>query len=212
MWRLSREKYRFVLAICLLWLGVTCAQAATVGEKAPGFTGKDTFGKIKKLSDYNGKFVVLEWHNHDCPFTQSQYKGKMQKLQQEWTQKGVIWLRVISSAPGKDGYVTAKRANLDANRNGTAATATLLDPAGVIGHAYGAKTTPHIFIIDPAGNLIYNGAVDNAPLEDDFSEKNQKGEPYLNYVDHALQEATSGQEVSIKSTAPYGCSVKYKDH
>jgi len=185
------------------------ANAAKVGDPAPAFTGKDTHGKIQKLSDYKGKFVVLEWHNHDCPFTQSQYKGKMQKLQQEWTAKGVIWLRVISSAPGKDGYVTARKANLDAARNGTAATATLLDPQGVLGHAYGAKTTPHLFIINPQGILIYNGAVDNAPLEDDFSAQNKDGQPYVNYVDQALEEATSGREISVKTTVPYGCAVKY---
>ncbi len=211
MWSLGHKNNRLALALITFWLGIISVQAAKVGEKAPSFTGKDTFGKTQKLSDYNGKFVILEWHNHDCPFTQSQYKGKMQKLQQEWTHKGVIWLRVISSAPGKDGYVTARKANLDAVRNGAIATATLLDPSGVIGRAYGAKTTPQMFIINPEGVLIYNGAVDNAPLEDDISEKNQKGEPYLNYVDQALQEATSGQEVSIKSTPPYGCSVKYKD-
>lgn len=187
-------------------------QAASVGDPAPSFIGKDTYGKVRKLSDYSGKFVVLEWHNHDCPYTQSQYKGKMQKLQQEWTGKGVIWLRVISSAPGKDGYVTAKRANLDASRSGTAATATLLDPDGVIGHAYGAKTTPHMFIIDPKRLLLYDGAIDNAPLEDEMSDQTKSGQPYVNYVDQALWEASTGKTISVKTTVPYGCSVKYKSH
>ena len=195
----------------VLWLSATFVHAAEVGKKAPEFNGKDTFGKIRKLSDAKGKFVVLEWHNHDCPFTMIQYKGKMQKLQQEWTGKGVVWLRIISSAPGKEGYVTAKRANLDAKRNGSVPTATLLDPTGVIGKAYGAKTTPHMFIIDPQGTLIYNGAIDNAPLEDGFSLQTQEGKPYVNYVDQALREAIPGQEVSVKSTVPYGCGVKYKD-
>lgn len=193
----------------ILFVSAVAAMGATVGEKAPEFTGKDTYGKTWKLSTLKGKFVVLEWHNHDCPFTQSQYKGKMQKLQQVWTGRGVAWLRVISSAPGKEGYVTAARANLDAARNGTAATATLLDPKGVIGHAYGAKTTPHLFVISPRGILLYNGAVDNAPLEDEMSDTTQEGHPYVNYVDEALREATSGQRVTVESTVPYGCSVKY---
>lgn len=196
--------------VLALGLCLSGAHAAQVGNPAPLFTGVDSHGKTRQLSDYQGKFVVLEWHNHDCPFTMSQYKGKMQRLQQIWTGRGVIWLRVISSAPGKEGYVTAKRANLDATRNGTAATATLLDPTGTIGHAYGAKTTPHMFVIDPKGILIYDGAVDNEPLEDEMSERTKDGKPYVNYVDQALQAATSGREVSIKTTAPYGCSVKYK--
>ncbi len=205
------KKSPFAGLIMALWLIAAGAQAVQVGGKAPDFTGKDTFGKIRKLSDSQGKFVVLEWHNHDCPFTLSQYKGKMQKLQQEWTRQGVIWLRIISSAPGKDGYVTAQRANLDAKRNGAVPTATLLDPTGVIGQAYGAKTTPHLFIIDPHGILIYNGAVDNDPLDDALSLKTLDDKPYVNYVDQALREATSGQILSIPSTAPYGCAVKYKD-
>jgi len=201
---------RHFFIIFVLGFLFSTAHSAQVDHPAPAFTGKDTYGKIHKLSDYQGKFVILEWHNHDCPFTMSQYKGKMQKLQQVWTGRGVIWLRVISSAPGKEGYVTAKRANLDADRNGTAATATLLDPTGVIGHAYGAKTTPHMFIIDPTGILIYDGAIDNAPLEDEMSEKTKDGKTYINYVDQALQEAVSGQEISVKTTVPYGCGVKYK--
>jgi peroxiredoxin len=205
------KKSYFILGLMTLWMTVPRAQGSSVGEKAPPFTGKDTFGKVHKLSDSRGKFLVLEWHNHDCPFTMSQYKGKMQKLQQEWTAKGVIWLRVISSAPGKEGYVTAKRANEDAESNGAVPTATLLDPTGVIGHAYGAKTTPHMFVIDPQGILIYDGAIDNAPLQDDFSNITQEGKPYVNYVDQALSQATAGQEVTVKSTAAYGCGVKYKE-
>jgi peroxiredoxin len=200
----------FVLGLMILGFAGAIAQGASVGEKAPDFTGKDTRGKIQKLSDHKGKYVVLEWHNHDCPFTQSQYQGKMQKLQQTWTKKGIVWLRIISSAPGKDGYVTAARANLDAKRNGTTGIVTILDPTGEIGQAYGAKTTPHMFIISPAEILLYEGAVDNAPLEDNFSDKTQKGEQYINYVEQALMQTTNGQEISIKTTAPYGCSIKYK--
>ncbi len=204
------KKTIFIFGLSL-WLASCGSQGATVGEKAPAFTGRDTYGKIHKLSALKGKFVVLEWHNHDCPFTMSQYKGKMQKLQQEWTAKGVVWLRVISSAPGKEGYVTPQRANEDAESNGAVPTATLLDPKGIIGHAYGAKTTPHMFVIDPQGVLIYDGAVDNAPLQDDFSNMTPDGKPYVNYVDQALGQAMAGQEVTVKSTSPYGCGVKYKD-
>jgi peroxiredoxin len=192
------------------WLGISFAWAVKAGESAPDFKAKDSYGKNRKLSDYRGKFVVLEWHNKDCPFVQSQYKGKMEKLQQEWTKKGVVWFIVNSSAPGKDGYVTAAKANLDVKRHGAVPTAALMDPAGVIGRAYGAKTTPHMFVIDPKGIVLYNGAVDNAPLEDELTARNQEGKPCLNYVDQALQEAVRGAEVSIPTTAPYGCSVKYK--
>ncbi len=201
----------FFVGVAVLWLSTSVIHGAKVGEKAPDFQGKDSHGKTWRLSDAKGKFLVLEWHNHDCPFTQSQYKGKMQKLQQEWTAKGVLWLRVISSAPGKEGYVSSKQANLDAARNGCAATATLLDPKGVIGRAYGAKTTPHLFIIDTKGNLIYNGAVDNAPLDDDFSVLTKEGKPYENYVEQGLFEATGGAKVSIPSTVPYGCGIKYQE-
>lgn len=199
--------YFMVLTLTLLPLESRCAE---VGKKAPFFIGLDTFGKTHSITDYRSKFIVMEWNNHDCPFTLSQYKGKMQKLQREWTNRGVIWLRIISSAPGKEGFVTAQRANLDCKRNGAIPTATILDPSGTIGHAYDAKTTPQMFIINPDGILIYNGAVDNAPLEDAFSLKTQKGEPYINYVDQALWEATTGQKISINSTVPYGCSIKYQ--
>ncbi len=204
------KNYLFIWGLAL-GLVTGLSLGATVGEKAPLFTGKDTFGKIHKLSDLKGKFVVLEWHNHDCPFTMSQYKGKIQKLQQEWTARGVVWLRVISSAPGKEGCVTTKRANEDAESNGALPTATLLDPTGSIGHSYGAKTTPHMFIINPRGILIYDGAIDNAPLQDDFSNMTPDGKPYVNYVEQALSQAMAGQEVTIKSTVPYGCAVKYKE-
>ena len=192
-----------------LWFFAAPAPAARVGSPAPAFTAKDSRGKTRRLSDNRGKFVVLEWNNFDCPFTQSQYKGKMQKLQQQWTARGVVWLRVVSSAPGTDGYKTAARINLDARRNGTAATATLMDPKGVVGRAYGAKATPQVFVIDAKGILVYEGAVDNAPLEDETSERNRRGDPYVNYLDQALWQATTGRKVSIPVTAPYGCAVEY---
>jgi peroxiredoxin len=201
-----------LLAGILVALGLNASvNAASVGQPAPAFKAVDTKGKNYKLSDLKGKYVVLEWHNPDCPFVKSQYKGKMQKLQQKWTAKGVVWLSVISSAPGLEGSVDTAGANADVKANQSHVTATLLDPTGAIGHAYGAKTTPHMFVIDPKGVLIYNGAIDNAPLEDALSDKTQDGSQYLNYVDQALTQAMGGQQVALTSTPPYGCGVKYAD-
>jgi peroxiredoxin len=187
------------------------ARALTVGAKAPDFTCPDSKGKTVKLSACRGKYVVLEWHNRDCPFVVSQYKGKMEKLQQIWTKKGVIWFSVISSAPGAEGSVTPEKANADVKSHGAFPTATLMDPSGKVGHLFGAKTTPHMFVINPKGVLIYDGAIDNAPREDEMPAKNEDGQPYVNYVDQALTQAMAGQEVTVKTTAPYGCHVKYKD-
>jgi peroxiredoxin len=185
--------------------------AATVGKSAPAFSGTDSNGKTISLSSLKGKTVVLEWHNPDCPFVKSQYKGKMQKLQKKWTDQGVVWLSIISSAPGLEGAVDADGANADVKATQSNVTATILDPSGKIGHAYKAKSTPHMFVIDPKGILIYNGAIDNAPLEDATSDKTQDGSQYVNYVDEALTQSQAGQKVATPSTAPYGCGVKYAD-
>jgi peroxiredoxin len=187
------------------------AKALTIGQKAPDFTCPDSNGNTVTMSSFKGKFVVLEWHNRDCPFVKSQYQGKMEKYQQIWTKKGVVWLSVISSAPGKEGSVTNDMANDDVKSHGSMPTATLMDPSGKVGHLYGAKTTPHMFVIGPKGALIYEGAIDNAPLEDALSDKNKNGDAYVNYVDQALTQATAGQEISVKATTPYGCHVKYRD-
>ncbi|HUO58580.1 MAG TPA: redoxin domain-containing protein [bacterium] len=196
----------------ILFGGSSLAQAARVGDPAPNFTATDSHGKTHKLSDFKGKYLVLEWHNQDCPFVVSQYKGKMQRLQDKWTKKGVEWLAIISSAPGKQGYVDAAGANADVKTKGAHVTATCLDPEGVIATAYGAKTTPHMFVINPKGALIYNGAIDNAPREDGDVAKNENGEAFVNYVDQALTEAmVQKKKVTIPSTPPYGCHVKYKD-
>jgi peroxiredoxin len=194
-----------VLALSLASL----AQAAKVGVSAPSFTGTGSDGKAYQLSDFKGKWVVLDWHNQSCPFVKSQYQGKMQKLQAKWTKKGVIWFSVISSASGKEGSVTADEANTDVKEHKARLTATLMDSNGVIGHAYEAKTTPHMFIINPQGVLVYNGAIDNAPLKDDVVAKNDDGEPFINYVDKALKEGLGGKKISVPTTAPYGCHVKY---
>ena len=181
------------------------ALAVRVGEPAPNFTATDSNGKAHTLSSYRGKFVVLEWHNQGCPYTKKHYdSGNMERLQKEWTQKGVVWFTVISSAPGTQGYVTAQQENEYMQRMGAAPTAALLDPTGDLGHLYDAKTTPHMFIISPAGVLIYDGAIDDRPTPDEADIATSR-----NYVSLALGEAMSGKPVSTPTSRPYGCSVKY---
>ncbi len=202
----------FGLALGLSLTVTAASLAAAVGDPAPDFTATDSYGKPHKLADMKGKYVVLEWHNQDCPFVKSQYKGKMQKLQAKWVKKGVEWFTVISSAPGLEGYVEATAANQDVKDKKADVTAVFLDPKGTLGHLYGAKTTPHMFIIDPKGVLVYNGAIDNAPREDGDVAKNGNGEPFVNYVDRALTESmVNGKKISLPSMPPYGCGVKYKD-
>jgi hypothetical protein len=188
-------------------LALSTAWAARVGERAPDFTATDSNGKVHKLSGYAGKYVVLEWHNRGCPFTAKHYdSGNMQRLQREWTARGVIWLTVNSSAPGKQGYVTAADENAFLKQANAAPTAVLLDPTGALGHLYEAKTTPQMFIINPEGTLIYNGAIDDRATTDASDINGAK-----NYVSLALGEALAGKPVSMASTRPYGCSVKYPD-
>jgi len=179
--------------------------AVKVGDAAPTFSVEGADGKTHALADYKGKFVVLEWHNKDCPFVRKHYQtGNMQKLQKKWTEKNVAWLAVISSAPGKEGFATATDAQADMTKNRAAVTATLLDSKGQVGQAYGAKTTPQMVVINPNGKVIYDGAIDDKPTPDKADVKIAK-----NYVDTALEEATAGKDVSTPATTPYGCSVKY---
>jgi len=183
----------------------TALWAVQVGDPAPDFSAQDSTGKTQTLSEYKGKFVVLEWHNRECPFTRKHYEsGNMERLQKEWTAKGVVWFTVVSSAPGAQGYVTAEQENEYAKQVNASPTAVLLDPTGQLGHLYGAKTTPHMFIINPDGLLIYNGAIDDKPSSNpaDIATSN-------NYVSQALQEAIAGKPVSVPVSRPYGCSVKY---
>ena len=179
--------------------------AATVGSPAPAFSTKDDRGTTRSLADFKGKFVVLEWHNNGCPYVGKHYgSGNMQKLQKEWTGKGVVWLTVESSAQGSQGYVTADESQAYMKKQNAAPTAVLLDPEGTVGRAYGAKTSPHMYIIDPKGTLIYNGAIDDKPTTDNGDIATAK-----NYVSQALTEATAGKPVSTATSTPYGCSVKY---
>lgn len=201
------RRYSTTLILSLLALFSIGAFAAKVGEAAPDFTATDSNGKTQKLSDYKGKYVVLEWTNQGCPFTRKHYEsGNMQKLQKQWTQKGVVWLTVVSSAPGNQGYVTADQENEYLKKMNAAPSAVLLDPKGDLGHLYAAKTTPHMFIIDPSGNLIYNGAIDDHPTPDQSDISSS-----VNYVSSALEQAMTGKPVTNAATRPYGCSVKYAD-
>jgi len=194
-----------VLALFLA-LAVPQAQAARVGEHAPDFTATDSNGHTHKLSEYAGKYVVLEWTNRGCPYTQKHYSsGNMQNLQREWTAKGVVWLTVASSAPGEQGYVTAADENAYLKQANAAPTAALLDPNGTLGHLYNAKTTPDMYVINPQGVLIYQGAIDDRPSADPSDIRGAK-----NYVSMALSEAMVGKPVSVAAAQPYGCSVKYR--
>jgi peroxiredoxin len=188
-------------------MGVLAARAATVGAAAPAFSGKDSQGKMQSLAQYRGKYVVLEWTNRECPYTRKQYdSGNMQALQREWTAKGVVWLTLLSSPPGEQGYLDAAQENAQIEKMHAHPTAAILDPSGTVGREYGAKTTPHMFVIDPQGKLIYDGAIDDKPTTDTADVKGAK-----NYVSAALIEAMAGRAVEVASTRPYGCSVKYAD-
>ena len=187
-------------------LSATAAVAApTVGEPAPAFSAVDTAGKTRALSEFKGKTVVLEWTNDGCPYVKKHYgAGNMQKLQQEATAGGTVWLTIISSAPGKQGYVDAAAANQLTTSRGAKPTAVLLDPKGDVGRAYEAQTTPHMFVIDKAGTLRYMGAIDDQPTTEAASLPNAR-----NYVREALAAVGSGGKVAQTTTDPYGCSVKY---
>ena len=178
---------------------------AEVGQPAPGFTLTDSNGQSHNLSDFKGKFVVLEWLNHGCPFVIKHYdSGSMQKLQKEYTGQDVIWLSVVSSAPGKQGHLSPAETNQAKEEKGSAATAILIDGGGTVGQLYGAKVTPELYVINPAGDLIYAGAIDDKKSVDPADVAGA-----TNYVKQALDEALAGQPVSTPRTEPYGCSVKY---
>jgi peroxiredoxin len=180
---------------------------AVVGQPAPGFSLSGADGATHALDAYRGKTVVLEWLNHDCPFVRKHYgSGNMQKLQKTYTSKGVVWLSVISSAPGQQGHLEGPQALAITKEKGAAPTAVLLDPSGAVGRAYGAKTTPHMFVIDARGRLVYNGAIDDKPSTDvaDVAAA-------ANYVAGALDETLAGKAVTKATSPPYGCGIKYAD-
>ncbi|NBC67212.1 MAG: redoxin domain-containing protein [Bacteroidetes bacterium] len=181
------------------------AADATVGEQAPSFEVMGADGTMYSLSDFEGQYVILEWLNHGCPYIQKHYNGnKMQQLQEKYTDQGVVWLSVISSAPGTQGYMEAEEALQSIEEHGASPTTILLDPEGEMGRAYDARVTPHMFIIDPSGTVRYNGAIDDKPTSAASSL-----ETAHNYIDAAMNSLMNGEEVETKTTTPYGCSVKY---
>ncbi len=200
------KKAFLILAVLMLTALPQAARAeAEIGQAAPGFTLTGIDGAAHSLAEYAGKTVVLEWTNFECPFVKKHYvSGNMQKLQEEYTAKGVIWLSVNSSAPGNQGNFESAEWQKRAADWNVKSTAILLDPDGTAGHAYGAKTTPHLFIVDGKGALVYRGAIDDAPGTDAAQIAGAK-----NYVRAALDAVLAGEPVAEPSTKSYGCSVKY---
>ena len=191
--------------LALLVAAGTAVAAPQVGQPAPEFTLTDSNGQSHNLSDFKGKFVVLEWLNHGCPFVKKHYDGgNMQGLQKEYTGKDVVWLSIVSSAPGKQGHMSPEETNKTKEEKGSAATAILIDEDGTVGKLYDAKVTPELYIINPEGTLVYMGAIDDKKSVDAADVAGAK-----NYVKQALDEAMAGQPVSEATTTAYGCSVKY---
>jgi peroxiredoxin len=198
--------YPIMIAL-ILCLAPLLIAAAKVGEAAPDFTATASNGQTVKLSANLGKYVVLEWHNNGCPYVGKQYNsGNMQRLQKQWTARGVVWLTILSSAPGKQGYLTASEENDYMAKMHATPTAALLDPTGEIGHLYDAKTSPQMVVINPQGIVIYDGAIDDKPTTDLNDVPGA-----TNYVSLALEQAMAGKKVETPATRPYGCSVKYAD-
>jgi peroxiredoxin len=181
------------------------AQDAQVNEQAPDFTLKAADGETHSLSDFDGKYVVLEWLNYGCPFVQKHYEsGNMQSLQETYTDKGVVWLSIVSSAEGKQGYYPPAEMVKQKEKHNGEMTAILMDPSGEVGRTYGAQVTPHMYVINPEGELIYKGGIDDKPTTDVADI-----EGATNYVKMALDQAMSGEDVKVQTAKPYGCTVKY---
>ena len=193
-------------AFLMLSASVIGHTAVKTDEKAPAFSLTDIDGKVHSLADYKGKYVVLEWTNYDCPFVKKHYgTNNMQTLQKDWTAKDVVWLSICSSVKGKQGYMTAAEWKEATKKQNTGGSAILLDEKGKVGQLYAAKTTPHMFIVNPEGVIIYQGAIDDKATADSADVPGA-----TNYVSKALTEAMAGQKVGSPTTTPYGCSVKYK--
>jgi len=201
-------KYWKIVLVGWVLSGLTVSYAEVKNdEAAPEFTLTDTKGIAHKLSDFKGKYVVLEWVNHGCPFVVKHYsQGHMQALQKAQTADGVIWLSICSSAEGKQGHMTSDEWNAKITEVGSASTAVLIDEDGTVGKRYGAKVTPHLYVIDPAGILIYQGAIDSIRSTDAADIADAK-----NYVTEALAQHKAGQPVAVPQTQAYGCGIKYKN-
>ena len=207
---LNRRSFSSSLVLPLVTAGTASplfAQnaVATVGQAAPEFSALDTAGKSHKLSDFKGKLVVLEWTNPGCPFVRKHYSGNMQSLQKEFTGKGVVWLAVNSTEAYSGDYLAPAKLAGWMGEKQAKPSATLMDESGKIGQLYGAKTTPHMYIVNPQGLLVYAGAIDSiaSARVDDIKTA-------TNYVRQGLSEALGDKTISVASSRAYGCSVKYK--
>ena len=194
----------FALGSALL-IAAGVAGAVVSGAVAPGFTITDTAGKAVQLADYKGKYVVLEWTNPECPFVRSHYSsGNMQGLQKEWGSRNVVWLTINSTNASHSEFKAPREMASWMQAQGAAPAATLLDSTSATGRAYSAKTTPHMFVVDPGGKVVYAGAIDDKRSTNPADAKSAH-----NYVRAALTEAMSGKPVTVANTTPYGCTVKY---
>ncbi len=201
------SKLKLIISIFAVMLCSSMSAFADVevGKPAPDFELTDSNGKTHKLSDFKGKNVVLEWFNHDCPFVVKHYgSGNMQALQKKYTESGVIWLAINSGSKESGSYKDPETTNARSLEHKALPTAVLIDDTGKVGKEYGAKTTPHMYVVDATGTLRYQGAIDSTPSAD--AEDIAKSE---NYVSKALDAIVAGQEVATTVTKAYGCSVKY---
>lgn len=194
-----------VMALFFVVMALPSYAGVEIGNAAPDFTALDVNGNVFKLSDHKGKIVVLEWTNHKCPFVIKHYStGNMQRTQRSARDKGVEWVSIVSSAPGRQGHTDAETAKRIMAEKGSYATTKILDESGEIGRLYGARTTPHMFVISADGNVVYAGAIDDKP-----SPRHSTVEGANNYVLAALDDLAAGRDVAVSQTAPYGCAVKY---
>jgi peroxiredoxin len=193
------------LGLCIALTAPASAQSPQVGEPAPNFTLQSASGETHTLDDFEGQYVVLEWLNFGCPFVGKHYdSGNMQSLQETYREKGVAWLSIVSSAKGEQGYYPPKEMVQQKQKHDGNMTAILMDTSGEVGRTYGAKVTPHMYVINPEGTLIYKGGIDDKPTTDVADV-----EGATNYVRAALDQAMNGEEVDVKRAQPYGCTVKY---
>lgn len=189
----------------VLFSGGEAQATVATGAQAPAFSVRDANGATRTLAEFRGRIVVLEWTNHGCPYVRKHYDSRnMQTLQQEAIASGAVWLQVISSAPGEQGHLDGAGVRARLQTDNAAPTATLLDPSGTMGRAYGAMTTPHMYIINPQGVLVYQGAIDDRP-----SARPSSLEGATNYVRAALADIAAGRPVQTAQTTAYGCNVKY---
>jgi peroxiredoxin len=196
---------KFVIVFLFLFAIIGFAQTAKLNEQAPNFKLIDSNGKEHSLSDFKGKIIVLEWINYECPFVKKHYNSKnMQSLQEKYTTAGIVWLAICSSAESKQGNFSNDEINSRSKKHNAKFPAYLIDSSGKVGKMYGAKTTPHMYVIDKDGKLVYAGGIDDKASTDIEDIKSAK-----NYVSSALDELLAGKTVSKQSSTPYGCSVKY---